>query len=152
MSQELHDHPWVEAYRQKKDNLSFWEFIDLVRMYNLSTLGPYLVQAYKLYVSDHPKEMLPRLTPEIRQFIEDGAGPLTFGDHSGYNASERLKNAAWQMLHRDIEHSQFNEYWIRAMQRPLILRIPEDDRLNTRNLFGRVHKVCCDFHQHFAQA
>ena len=152
MSQELYDHPWVEAYRQKKDNLSFWEFINLVRMYNLSTLGPYLVQAYKLYVSDHPKEMLPRLTPEIRQFIEDGAGPLTFGDHSGYNASERLKNAAWQMLHRDIEHSQFNAYWIRAMQRPLILRIPEDDRLNTRNLFGRVHKVCCDFHQHFAQA
>ena len=87
MSQELYDHPWVEAYRQKKDNLSFWEFIDLVRMYNLSTLGPYLVQAYKLYVSDYPKEMLPRLTPEIRQFIEDGAGPLTFGDHSGYNAS-----------------------------------------------------------------
>ena len=151
MSQKLYDHPWVEDYREKKDNLSFWEFIDLVRMYGLDTLGPYLWQAYRLYTTDHPKEMHPRLTPELRQFIEDGAGPLTFGDFSGYNASQRLKKAARQMLHPDIERSQFNGYWMRAMQRPQILRIPEDDRLNTRNLFGRVHKICCDFHQDFIQ-
>lgn len=149
MPQKLYDHPWVEAYREKKDNLSFWEFIDLVRKYGLDTLGPYLWQAYRLYTSDHPVEMHPRLTPELRQFIEseDGEGPLVIGSLHGYNATRRLKKAAWQMLYRDIERSQFNEYWFRAMQRPMILRIPEDDRLNTRNLFGRVHKICCDFHQ-----
>ena len=33
----------------------------------------------------------------------------------------------------------------------MILRIPEDDQLNTRNLFGRVHNICCDFHQQLTQ-
>ena len=105
MPQKSYYHFWYESYSEKKSEITFWEFIEL---------------------------MILRI-PEDDQL------------------TQRLQDAAWKMLSPDISKSQFDTYWRNAMERPMILRIPEDDQLNTRNLFGRVHNICCDFHQQLTQ-
>ena len=151
MPQKSYYHFWYESYSEKKSEITFWEFIELLRRYNIPTLAFDLYQAYAHFFSDHPTEKECRLTAETQDFMEaiQSDGYPSFFERS--NATQRLQDAAWKMLSPDISKSQFDTYWRNAMERPMILRIPEDDQLNTRNLFGRVHNICCDFHQQLTQ-
>ena len=145
MSTKSYYHFWHESYKQRAEKqLSFWKFIGLVRKHNIPTLAGDLGQVYERYFSDHPEEAHRRLNTELRKYIENGVS--THRDLEGFNATQRLKDAARKILHPDVTPSDFEKYWAHAMQNTWVLNLPQDDRLNTRNLFGRTHKICCDFH------
>ena len=147
MPQKSYYHFWYESYSEKQGTLTFWEFIELVKERNIPTLSFDLYRAYAQYFSDNPTEKERRLTTETKAFLEAiqlDDFRIPYFDRS--NATQRLKDSLWKMLQPEISQSQLEKYWLHATQNDWVLHLPEDDYLDTRNLLGTVHKICCDFH------
>ena len=70
MPQKSYYHFWYESYSEKKSEITFWEFIELLRRHNIPTLAFDLYQAYAHFFSDHPTEKECRLTAETQDFME----------------------------------------------------------------------------------
>ena len=126
---------WYETYNLMPRPVNFWDFVDSVEA---ATLGKterigLIVQMYRIYLTDHPLVSEYRISPEILMLIEDrGNGWRGFM----IGAKERIRLSLYPMVMGGGEFSDawFDAFYERYRQR---LRLPEDDRLQSRHIFER---------------
>ena len=142
---------WLKEYKKREQPMQFMDFIGLVRGHSIKP--SYVRDCYKAYFDDHPDERH-RLTGPIKAFLSgEPPYPGYFVPYGGHlNAWLHVQVSCEEMLKGILEHEDFDEMWeSKVIQDNMLLRIPEDDKLEPVHILGRTHIVLCHVHNNILE-
>ena len=141
---------WYANYQETLSAcpLPFWKFVTTLQEMYIPSESPDLVQIYKKYFEDHTLERDHRLSPELRLFLEGIPNGFCRPVRPMLGAKARIYLSTYAMIAQDCREEWYEGIWdLLVTKRKRLLNLPENDCLDSRHIFERVHILLCWIYQ-----